>query len=111
MAVMYVRGVCVGLSDETIKYTNGEGKQDSFRSITATFADPGGIGSPLEVQIGEGQKAYLKPFESFYFPVEVRTSLNKRTGAPISRIHIVENAPIERVPNANAGTPANPSGK
>ena len=102
---MYVEGVCVGRKDETVEYMNKEGKPDSFRSITATFADPAGSGDPVAVEMEEHQIKQLQAFHVYRLHVEARAVQTKR--GIFCRISAPKGAIIEKLgPPAAAAKPA-----
>lgn len=102
---MFVDGICVGIKDEVIKY-NKDGKDQSFRSLSVSFADPSGFGEPVDVNIDENQIAAFKPFDHYCFPVETRAYLSKN-GAALSQVSIPKNGKIQKVGSnlSGAGNP------
>jgi hypothetical protein len=90
---MYVTGVCVGIKDEDIEYTK-DGRDQTFRSITASFADASGVGKPVDVDLNETQLQYFKAFDSYSFPVEASVMSTKRGN--FCRISIPKSAKIQR---------------
>lgn len=98
---IYVNGICVGIKDNLVEFTR-DGKADSFRSISASFADPSGFGEPVDVNIDENQIAAFKPFDHYTFPVETRAYLSKR-GAALCQISIPKTGKIQKVGSNLAG--------
>jgi hypothetical protein len=106
MAIM-VQGVCVGRKDETIEYTNKEGKPDKFRAISVSFAEADGVGDPVSVDVSENQLHQFQAFQQYKVPVEARTVQTKR--GIVCRISMLKNGAIERL--GQAGAPPRPENK